>query len=143
MADKINLTIVAPDRILFKGVVEDVYAKGVLGEFGILESHAPYFSETEPGQVRFRTGGAERTAAVAEGYAAVAADNVTLLVEAAEFPEEIDVSRAREYLKRAEEKLKGLNLYDAEYRFWDLRRMRAENRMLSAGSVKTSVKHSA
>ena len=129
MADKIQLTIVAPDRTLFKGMVEDVYAPGLLGEFGVLEGHAPYFTEIDPGEVRFKVGGQDRYAAVAEGFAEIAADKVTLLVEAAEYPEEIDAELAREYLKKAEEKIAGMALFDAEYRFRELRVKRALNRL--------------
>jgi len=129
MADKINLAIVAPDRTLFRGVVEDIYAPGILGEFGILEGHSPFFSEIEPGKVHFKTGNKEKFAAVAEGFAIVSNDTVTLLVEAAEFPEEIDIAKADKYKARAEEKLAKLNLYDQDYRFWDLRLKRAVNRI--------------
>jgi len=132
MADKITLNIVAPDRTLFKGMVEDVYAPGFLGEFGILDGHSPYFCELEPGVVRFKTGGARKVAAVAEGFAAVSNNVVTLLVEAAEYPEEIDSAKAESYKVRAESKLKGLNLFDPEYRFWELRRKRALVRLLLA-----------
>ena len=129
MAEKIQLTIVAPDRTLFKGVVDEIYAPGMLGEFGVLEGHAPFFTEIDPGEVRFRTGGQDRYAAVAEGFAEVSADKVTLLVEAAEFPEEIDLDRANEYLKKAEERIAGMALFDAEYRFRELRVKRAQNRL--------------
>ncbi|MFA6032260.1 MAG: ATP synthase F1 subunit epsilon [Myxococcota bacterium] len=132
MADKITLNIVAPDRTLFKGLVEDVYAPGFLGEFGILDGHSPYFCELQPGVVRFKANGAHRTAAVAEGFAAISNNTVTLLVEAAEYPEEIDAAKAESYKVRAENKLKGLNLFDPEYKFWELRRKRALVRLLLA-----------
>jgi F-type H+-transporting ATPase subunit epsilon len=129
MADKINLTIVAPDKTLFKGVVEEVYATGVLGEFGILEGHAPFFCETEPGELHYKANGAEKYAAVAEGFAVVSNDSVTLLVEAAEYPEEIDVSLAEKYRQRAEKGIEGLDLFNPEYRFKELRLKRALNRI--------------
>jgi F-type H+-transporting ATPase subunit epsilon len=132
MADHIQLTIVAPDRTLFKGMVEEVYAPGLIGEFGVLEGHAPYFTEVDPGEVRFKTGGQEKFAAVAEGFAEVAADKVTLLVEAAEYPEELDVEKAAQYLKKAEEQIAGMSLFDAGYRFRELRVKRALNRLAVA-----------
>jgi len=124
MAEKIELTIVAPDKTLFKGVVEEIYAPGLLGEFGVLEGHSPFFCETDPGEV--------------QGFAEVAADRVTLLVEAAERPEDIDVELANQYLKKAEERLAGMTLFDPEYRFRELRLKRAQNRLNVA---KRAAKH--
>jgi len=132
MADKIKLNIVAPDRTLFKGTVEELYAPGILGEFGILEGHAPYFTEIEPGAVHWKADGVDKSAAVAEGFASVHSDTITLLVEAAEFPEEIDPVKAEAYRVRAEEKLSNMTLFDPDYRFWKLREMRALNRLLLA-----------
>ncbi|MBI5525457.1 MAG: F0F1 ATP synthase subunit epsilon [Deltaproteobacteria bacterium] len=129
MAEKIELTIVAPDKTLFKGVVEEIYAPGLLGEFGVLEGHSPFFCETDPGEVRYKAGGADKYVAVAEGFAEVAADKVTLLCEAAERPEDIDIDLANQYLKKAEEKLSGMTLFDPEYRFRELRVKRARNRL--------------
>ena len=45
------LTIVSPEKILFKGVVENVLVPGEVGEFEILKNHAPIISTLEEGRV--------------------------------------------------------------------------------------------
>ncbi|MBI5525840.1 MAG: hypothetical protein HY897_05855 [Deltaproteobacteria bacterium] len=91
-----------------------------------------YFTETDPGEVRFETGGQDRYAAVAERFAEVSNDRIRLLVEAAEWPEEIDTERAAKDRTACEQKLGAMTLYDPEYGFRELRLKRALNRLAVA-----------
>jgi F-type H+-transporting ATPase subunit epsilon len=59
------------------------------------------------GEISFREGATEQRLAVAWGFAEVLPGKVTILAESAERPSEIDVARAREAKKRAEERLAG------------------------------------
>ena len=54
----------------------------------------------------YRTGREEHHLAVSGGFAEVGPDHVTILTESAERPEEIDVTRARAAVERAEQRLR-------------------------------------
>ena len=44
MAEKLQLEIVTPDRLVLSESVDIVMAIGSLGEFGILPNHVPFLS---------------------------------------------------------------------------------------------------
>ncbi len=76
---------------------------------GVLPHHAPVLTTLKYGVVKVRRSGKEEIFAVAGGVAEVQPDIVTVLADAAENVEEIDVARAQFAKKRAEETLaKGL-----------------------------------
>jgi len=112
MAERIlNLEIVTPDRVVLKERAVSVIAPGVIGSFGVLPSHAPLLSELAVGELRYRTeGGKEDRLAVGGGFFQVFNNEVTVLADTAERPEEIDVERARAALQRARETLADLTL---------------------------------
>ncbi len=86
-----------------------VILPGAGGEMGVLPHHAPVLTTLKFGVVKVRRAGREDIFAVAGGVAEVQPDLVTVLADAAENIEEIDVSRAQFAKKRAEEVLaKGL-----------------------------------
>ena len=76
---------------------------------GILPHHSPVLTTLKLGVVRVRTGGKEELFTIAGGVAEIQPDIVTVLADAAENVEEIDISRAEFARKRAQELLaKGL-----------------------------------
>lgn len=78
------------------------------GQMGILPSHAPLLASLTSGEVAFRRSGQPaRHLAISGGYAEVLSEKVTLLVETAEAPEEIDVERAKSSRERAEKEIAG------------------------------------
>lgn len=88
-----------------------VVLPGAAGEMGVLPHHAPVLTTLKLGVVKVRTGGDEKIFAVAGGVAEVQPSIVTVLADAAENVEEIDVARAQFARKRAEEALaKGVPL---------------------------------
>jgi F-type H+-transporting ATPase subunit epsilon len=101
----IKAEIVSQDRLVFEGNVDIVVAPGADGEMGILPHHAPLLTTLKPGVLRVRTGGREESFAISGGVMEVRPDIVTVLADAAERAEEIDVSRAEEARRRAEESL--------------------------------------
>jgi F-type H+-transporting ATPase subunit epsilon len=102
----IRCEIVSQDRPVFEGDVDIVIAPGVEGELGILPHHAPLLTTLRAGTMRVRTQGREEVFAISGGVMEVRPDIVTVLADAAERAEEIDVARAEEARRRAEESLK-------------------------------------
>ncbi len=101
----IRVEIVSQDRPVFEGDVDIVVAPGEDGEMGILPHHAPLLTTLKPGVLKVRTGGREEIFAISGGVMEVQPTLVTVLADAAERAEEIDISRAEEARQRAEASL--------------------------------------
>jgi F-type H+-transporting ATPase subunit epsilon len=106
LPDSIELVVVTPERQLLRQTVVEVTLPGADGQLGILPGHAPLITELGIGEMNYRAkSGDSGTLAVISGFAEVLGDRVTVLAETAERPEEIDVARAEEAKKRAEQRL--------------------------------------
>jgi len=105
MANRLQLEIVTPDRLLVNEQVEEVQIPGKSGYLDALPEHAPLITELAPGELTYKHGGAVTHLAVSWGFAEVLPDKVTILAQTAERPEEIDVERARQAKARAEKAL--------------------------------------
>jgi F-type H+-transporting ATPase subunit epsilon len=99
-----HVELVSVEASLWSGEASAVFARTVEGEIGILPRHAPLLAELAPGWiVRIQTPDEpELRVAVHGGFLSVRPDGVSVLAEMAEVAGEIDVSRAREALRRAE-----------------------------------------
>lgn len=106
MGNKILLEIVTPHGLIYSGEVDEVTAKGSEGEFCVLPGHVPYVTTLKVGMLMCKTGKEAVNFFVNWGYAEIVADKVLILADSAEKSEEIDVERAKEAIKRAEERLK-------------------------------------
>jgi F-type H+-transporting ATPase subunit epsilon len=104
----IRCEIVSQDRTVFQGDVDIVILPGVAGEMGILPHHAPTLTILRYGVIKIRRQGKEELFSVAGGMAEVQPEVVTVLADAAENIQEIDVTRAQAAKKRAEDALAGL-----------------------------------
>jgi F-type H+-transporting ATPase subunit epsilon len=102
----IRCEIVSQDRLVFQGDADMVIIPGVLGEMGVLPNHAPLLSTLKIGILKVRYQGREEVFTVAGGVVEVQPDIVTVLADAAENVQEIDIARAEAARKRAEEFLK-------------------------------------
>ena len=101
----IRCEIVSQDRTVFQGDVDIVVLPGIAGEMGILPHHAPVLAILKYGVIKLRKDGKEELFTVAGGMAEVQPDIVTILADAAENIEEIDITRAQAAKKRAEDAL--------------------------------------
>ncbi|MFZ5855890.1 MAG: ATP synthase F1 subunit epsilon [Chloroflexota bacterium] len=101
----IRCEIVSQDRMVFEGDVDIVVLPGSAGEMGILPHHAPLLTTLKYGFIKVRKQGNEEIFAVSGGVAEVQPDIVTVLADAAENIEEIDVTRAEQARQRAQEVL--------------------------------------
>ncbi|MBR3812041.1 MAG: ATP synthase F1 subunit epsilon [Agathobacter sp.] len=119
MAEIFRVEIITPDRIFFEGEAEFLEFTTAAGDVGIYAKHIPMTTVLAPGAVIIHKDGDETVAAVHSGFAEVLGDKVTLLAEIAEWPDEIDVSRAEAAKRRAEEhlanKAMGTDVKRAEY----------------------------
>ena len=64
-------------------VIDSIVVPGTLGQFEILENHAPIISTLEKGQVRFRTPQGEQTLDITTGFVTVKKNQVNVCVEVA------------------------------------------------------------
>ena len=101
-----HLRIVTPDRSFFSEDVERVIVRGSEGDLAVLEGRAPIITPLRIGKIRILQNGVERIAAVVDGYISVIDDETTIVTEAAEWPDEINVERAKAAKERAERRLK-------------------------------------
>jgi F-type H+-transporting ATPase subunit epsilon len=125
MADKIQLRVVTPSRMLFDEEVDEVTAPGELGEFGVLPNHISFLSTLVAGEMSYKQGQARHTLVVSGGYAEVLDNVMTVLAPAAEFADEVDAARAQRAKERAEKRMGELSFDDAEYAQQDEARQRA------------------
>ncbi len=102
----IRCEIVSQDRLVYEGDVDVVIAPGEAGEMGILPNHAPLLTTLKYGVLKLRTQNQEIDFAIAGGIMEVQPHIVTILADAAENVQEIDVVRAEAAKKRVEEILK-------------------------------------
>ena len=108
----IRCEIVSQDRTVFQGDVDIVVLPGAAGEMGILPHHAPVLAILKYGVIKIRRDGKEDLFTVAGGIAEVQPDIVTILADAAENIEDIDITRAKAAKKRAEDALSNLKPED-------------------------------
>jgi len=101
----IRCEIVSQDRLVYEGEADIVVVPGVSGEMGILPNHAPLLSTLKYGILTVRHQGEEEVFTIAGGVVEVQPDIITVLADAAENVQEIDIARAETARKRAEEYL--------------------------------------
>ena len=103
--NRIELTIVTPERAVVDEAVDELQIPGSEGYFGVLPGHAPLFSELKVGEVAYRRGDRWSFLAVAWGFVEVQPNHVRVLAETAERAHEIDLDRAMRAKQRAEERI--------------------------------------
>ena len=101
----IHLEIVTPDKSFFNEDVDSIIVRGIEGDLAILKGRTPIVTPLRIGMIRIFQNGTEKIASVTEGYVSAVDDNVTIVTDAAEWPHEIDINRAEEARKRAEERM--------------------------------------
>jgi len=106
----IRCEIVSQDRTVFEGDVDSIILPGETGEMGILPHHAPVLALLKYGVIKVRDKSGENLFAVSGGMAEVQPNIVTILADAAENVDDIDVVRAQAAKKRAEDALNKVSL---------------------------------
>lgn len=107
MADKkMDVKIIAPDRVFYEGQVSFIEFNTTEGIMGIYPKHIPMTVVIAPGILKVVDDEGEKSAALHSGFAEVLGDSITILAESVEWPDEIDVRRAEEAKARAERRIK-------------------------------------
>ncbi|MGD0916311.1 MAG: F0F1 ATP synthase subunit epsilon [Thermodesulfobacteriota bacterium] len=105
-----KLEIVTAERMVFSDDVSALIAWGVEGQLGILPHHAPLMTMLQPGDLIIRKDKEEEYLVISGGFLEVRPDKVIILADACERADEIDVTRAEEAKKRAQETMKAAPL---------------------------------
>jgi F-type H+-transporting ATPase subunit epsilon len=96
--------VVTPVNQLLSEAVTEVQLPGADGYLGVLPGHAPLITELGIGELTYKTAnGQTGLLAIIRGFAEVLPERLSVLAETAERPEDIDVNRAQQALKRAQE----------------------------------------
>lgn len=131
----IKVSVVTPDGPVYESDVEMVIAKAQSGELGILPDHIPMVAPLAIGVVRFLKADnkQEDLVAVSGGILEVRSEQVTILAQAAEKAEDIDVERAQRAKERAEQRMRDQKAEDIDFRRAELALQRAINRLTVKG----------
>lgn len=106
MADNMfELKIIEPDGSFFEGQARFLEFTSVEGDMGIYKNHIPLTTILEPCVMKIHLGDEVKKAAILGGFVEILKDKITVLAEDAHWPDEIDVERAQEAKKRAQERL--------------------------------------
>lgn len=103
MADNtFKLSIVTPDKSFYDEEVERVMFKSMEGDIAVLYDHIPLTTTLASGIALIYKDKKEIPAVLHGGFAEIKEESVTILANAAEWPEEIDINRAEAAKERAE-----------------------------------------
>jgi F-type H+-transporting ATPase subunit epsilon len=80
---KLRFSLVAPERELYAGEVDQVDAPGAEGDFGVLFGHEPFMTTLRSGEVVVRDGASSRVFTIQGGFADVTPESFTILAESA------------------------------------------------------------
>lgn len=105
MADLFKLRVITPDKKFYEGDVKMVEFNTTEGNIGIYKDHIPLTSIIAPGVLSIHEENRILRAALMAGFAEILQDEVTVMAEIAEWPEEIDLERAKEAQERARKRL--------------------------------------
>lgn len=102
----ILLEVATPDKgDVYKNDINMLITRSICGELGILPKHANLLTALIPHVMRIKEGGGEKQLFVSGGFMEVTPEKITILADAAETPENIDVERAKAAYQRANERV--------------------------------------
>lgn len=107
MATLFRAEIIASNRIFFQGKMQSIILPALDGELAIMANHEAMILAVKTGEIRFQLeDGTWKSAVVGAGQADFSHNRFLLLVSTAEYPEEIDVERAKASYERARESMR-------------------------------------
>ena len=125
----IAVSIVTPDGPVYENDVEMVSTRSITGDIGILPGHVPLITPLAIGAVRLKKGKETDYVAVRGGFLEVQPHKVTILAQAAERAEDIDVDRAVRAKQRAEQRLRQQKQANIDFKRAEASLRRAINRL--------------
>ncbi|MBN4076437.1 ATP synthase F1 subunit epsilon [Gemmatimonas aurantiaca] len=103
-----KLSVVTPVKVFYQEEINSLVAPGEVGYLGILSNHAPLITALKPGLLTIKDHlDTEIELAIAGGFLEVSNNQAMILADAVEYISEIDIKRAREAKKRAENRVAG------------------------------------
>jgi len=108
MADKLNFSLVSPEKELFAGEVDQVDLPGTEGDLGIFPNHSPLMAAVRTGVMTVYADGAETQYFVQGGFADVTPEGLTVLAEKAVPMSDVDREALRSDLDAANAKIANL-----------------------------------
>jgi len=103
--EKIKLDIYTPERKVLQGEVSSVRVPGAAGYFGVFPGHTPFIAALQIGEIKVDADGTETRYAASGGIAEVLPGSVSIMAEACELFDKIDVKRAERARDRAQERI--------------------------------------
>ncbi len=100
----LTVRVIAPDKVVWDGEVEEVILPSTTGQMGILSNHAPLLTALDTGVMRVRPGKDWQNIAIMGGFAEVEDNQVQVLVNEAQLGSEIDKNTARQAFTEAQSK---------------------------------------
>lgn len=100
------LEIITPEKVVFKDEVAEVIVPTTNGQITILPNHVGLLTQVSPGELIVKKGAAFEFLAITGGFLEVGENKITILADYAVRSEEIEVARAIEAQKRAEQLMK-------------------------------------
>jgi F-type H+-transporting ATPase subunit epsilon len=104
----LTLRVLAPDKSVFDGTADEVILPSTSGQMGILTGHVSILTALDNGVMRLRNGNDWVSIALMGGFAEVDANEVTVLVNAAELGNAIDPAAAQQELEAAQQSFQAL-----------------------------------
>ena len=102
---RLYLKVVTPDKLFFEGEIDMLVARTIEGDVGILLNHSPLVTILDIGRLVIKDGDERKVAACAGGYIDVRNNYITVVSDACEWEDEIDINRAERAKERASKKL--------------------------------------
>lgn len=129
VAKTFKFEVVTPEKVFYSDDVEMVVFNREDGEMGIKANHMPMVVAIDVGILKILKDGEYKFAANSEGFIEITDSGVTAIVDAVEWPEDIDIERAKKSKKLAEDKLKEYNQNKEMETLLKLSIVRANNRI--------------
>lgn len=105
MAKKFKTEIVTPEKVVFSEEIESLVIPAERGYLGVLAGREPLLCTLQPGAITLRGDKGDLHYSTSGGFMEVTPGKAVLLTESAEEASGIDVKRAEEGLKRAQDRL--------------------------------------
>ncbi len=113
--NKLHLKIVTPNRILHDGEVSQISLPTPQGEVTVLPHHIPLISMISAGAIEAKADEGDVLISVEGGFVEVTPDGITVLADAAHMADEIDETKVKEAIERAEKALETTEVHDHNY----------------------------
>ncbi|EKN86599.1 ATP synthase F1, epsilon subunit [Leptospira interrogans str. 2003000735] len=101
-ANKLKVSVISPEKILYKGEVDSLIVPGSEGFFGILPDHAPLVATLGIGILEIRKGEKLKVLSVEGGFVEIKDNSISILTDHGALKEDIDLEVEKKNLAEAE-----------------------------------------